>query len=121
MKNEGQKINRSQELLNLIRDNPELPVIPMVAGEVVADDSYPYWMGSWGSSEVTEYYVGREKVHFKSDDIEDVLMDMNGCRYGYTKDGRDIYDDLTDEEWDEIYNSLPWKKAIVVYIGTPDE
>lgn len=113
-------MTKTQELLDLIRENPGLPVLPMVDCEVVADD-YAYWMGSWGTSEVTEYYIGREKVHFKSDDAEDVLTDMKDCRYGCTKDGRDIYDDLTDEEWDELFNSLPWKKAIVVYIGTPNE
>ena len=29
--------------------------------------------------------------------------------------GRDITD-LTDEEWDQLYASIPWMKAIVVYI-----
>lgn len=113
--------DKTKQLLDLIRENPDLPAIPMVKGEVVADDLYDYWMGGWGVSRVTEYYVGRDKVHFKTDDVEDVLNDMQDCYYGCTKDGRDIYDDFTDEEWDELFNSLPWKKTIVVYIETPDE
>ena len=107
---------KTQDLLNLIRDNPDLPVVPMVEGEVVADDSYNYWLGAWGRSEVTEYYLGREKVHFKdSDDEEDVLMDLEGCRYCCDPRGRDIYT-LSDEEWAELYKSVPWIKCIVVYI-----
>ena len=34
-----------------------------------------------------------------------------------TPDGEDIYD-LSDEEWDELYKSIPWIKCIVVYITT---
>ncbi len=104
------------ELIELIKQNPELPIIPMVDAEIVADDS-GYWMGEWGRCEVTEYYVGRERVHFKDDDEEDVLNDLVGCRYGYDQQGRDIYE-LSDEEWDELYQSVPWTKAIVAYITT---
>ena len=111
--------NNAKELLNLISKNPDLPIIPMVGTEVVLDDSSGYWIGSWGESEVTEYYIGRERVHFKDDDVEDVLTDMVGCEYGKTKGGLDIWDDLTDEEWTGLFNSLPWVKAIVVYIETP--
>ena len=107
-------MNNTEELLKLIAENPNLPIIPMVDSEVVADD-YGYWMGAWGHAEVTEYYLGRERIHFKDDDEEDVLNDMVGCRYSHDKDGRDIYD-LSDEEWDKLYKSVPWVKAIVVYI-----
>ena len=110
-------MNNSEKLLKLVQENPDLPVIPMVDSEVVADDSYYWWIGEWGNSEVTEYYMGREHVHFKSDDEEDVLTDMSGCKYSMTKDGRDVYD-LSDDEWNELYNSIEWKRAIVVYITT---
>ena len=116
----GVKMTKIEELLKLMQENPDLPIIPMVGTEIVADDCYSYWIGSWGRSEVTEYYVGREYVHFKDDDVENVLTDMVGCNYGQTKDGKDIWDDLSDEEWDKLFESLPWVKAIVVYIETPD-
>lgn len=104
------------DLLELIKQNPDLPVVPMVDSEVVAQD-YGYWLGRWGHCEVTEYYNGRERIHFRDDDEEDVLVDMEGCEYSHTKDGRDVYD-LSDDEWKELYESLPWIKAIVVYITT---
>lgn len=104
------------EIIKLIEENPDLPVVPMVDSEVVADD-YGYWFGKWWRCEVTEYYSGRERIHFKDDDEEDVLNDMVGCRYSHDPQGRDIYD-LSDEEWDKLYNSIPWIKCIVVYITT---
>ena len=111
------KTNTGTELLKLIRENPDLEIVPMVDCEVVAED-FGYWLGHWGSCKVTEYYSGLEYIHFKDDDAEDVLNDMVGCKYGCDKDGRDIYDDLSEEEWDEIFNSLPWVKCIAVYITT---
>lgn len=117
---EHQKTNRwsnTEKLLQLIKDHPDLPVVPMVDAEVVADDTYQNWLGHWGQAEVTEYYCGREGIHFKDDDEENVLADLEGCMYGCDPQGRDIFD-LSDEEWNELYKSVPWIKCIVVYITT---
>ena len=51
------------------------------------------------------------------DDEEDVLNDLVGCRYSHDQQGRDIYD-LTDEEWNRLYQSVPWVDCIVVHITT---
>lgn len=108
----------AEKLIKLIQENPDFPIIPMVDSEVVADDYATYWRGEWGGSNICEIYDGREYLHVKeNDDPEDVLKDMVGCKYGETKDGRDIYD-LSEKEWDTLYNSLPWTKAIIVYITT---
>lgn len=106
----------TRELIKLINENPDLPVVPMVDYEVVGD-GYGYWMGKWGRCEITEYYLGRESVHFKDDDEENVLNDLEDCRYGHDPQGRDIYE-LSDEDWNALYQSVPWTKAIVVYITT---
>ena len=106
------------EIIKLIEENPDLPVVPMVDCEVLGDNSYQYWLGKWGRCRITEYYLGEERVHLKDvDDEEDVLSDMAGCKYCRDPQGRDIYD-LTDEEWDALYKSIPWTKCIVVYITT---
>lgn len=102
------------EIIKLIEENPELPVVPMVDSEVVADDG-GYWLGKWGRCKVTEYYAGREYIHFRDDDEEDVLNDLVGCKYGYDLQGRDIYD-LSGKEWKTMVDALPWVKCIVVYI-----
>lgn len=102
------------EIIKLIEENPELPVVPMVDSEVVADDG-GYWLGKWGRCEITEYYAGREYIHFRDDDEENVLNDLVGCKYGHDSQGRDIYD-LSDKEWETMVDALPWVKCIVVYI-----
>ena len=111
-------MTKIEGLLKLISENPDLEIIPLVHEEIVADDSYTYWLGSWGRSEIAEYYLGREKIHFKDDDEEDILNDLEGREYGCDHNGTDIYD-LSDEEWDALYASVPWKKAIVVHIESP--
>lgn len=104
-----------KDLLELVKENPDLPVVPMVDSEVVADD-YGYWMGRWGHCKKTKMYSGRERVHlYNDDDEEDVLSDLEGCKYYETIDGRDICD-LSDDEWKSIYEGLPWVDCIVVYI-----
>lgn len=105
-------------VLGLMQEYPDLPVIPMVDSEIVGDDC-GYWVGKWGRCEINEYYTGEERVHFRNDDPEDILNDMRDCHYGCDKIGRDIYS-LSDEEWAEIIDSLPWVKCIVVYIELPE-
>lgn len=71
---EKERKNR-EELFKLMQKNPDLPVVPMVDSEIVADDC-GYWLGSWGSAEVDEYFISEraERVFFKSDgDVFDVL------------------------------------------------
>lgn len=109
-----EKKNR-EELFKLMQENPELPVVPMVDGEICGDDS-GYWLGAWGSAQVDEYLLtqNRELMVFKSDDdVFDVLEKH-----------------LTDEEFEKLpeteeecrpyYDALPWTKAIIVYINLPD-
>ena len=107
-----------EKLLNLAKENPDLPIVPMVDGELVADAD-GNWMGKWGKCEIGEYYLGEEKVHFKDDDMENVLCDMVGYHYGCDKNGNDIYD-MSDDEWEKLYQGIPWIKCIIVYIEMPD-
>ena len=108
-------MTNTERLIDLIKNNPSLPVVPMVDEEIVGDDSYRWWLGSWGRCEVTRYYRGRESIHFSDDDEENILCDMVGCEYYKTKDGRDITD-LSEKEWEDTLASLEWAEAIVVYI-----
>lgn len=101
------------QLLNLMKENPHLPVVPMVDSEVVADDTYGTWMGSWYSSSLDKYYKGEERIYFYDEaDTEDLLVEVKGW---------DWYDVASEEECLEAYRSLPWVKCIVVYITTPEE
>lgn len=112
---EQEKENRA-ELFRLMVENPELPVVPMVDSEIVCDDGYSRWMGSWGSSYIGFYLLGEEKVHFREDDdfeeIESTLTD------GAIK--HEDFEAMTDAEAEAAYASLPWVKAIIVNIDLPD-
>lgn len=100
----------TKELLRLIEQNPGLPVVPMVDGEIVTDD-FGYYLGAFGSASVDEFVISRrDLVLFKSDD--DVFDTLERC--------------LTDEEFEALpeaeskcraaYDALPWVKAIIVYV-----
>lgn len=102
-------------LFKLMQENPELPVVPMVDGEIPGDDS-GWWLGAWGSAHIDEYLLthNREWMVFKSDDdVFDVLE-----RH------------LSDEEFEKLpeseaecrkyYDALPWTKAIIVNIVLPN-
>ena len=49
---EEERQNRA-ELFRLIKENPELPIIPMVDGEVTRDP-LGFWPGGWGKAQVDE-------------------------------------------------------------------
>ena len=40
----------TQKFLELVKENPELRIIPMVEFEVVGGDDYFRWMGAFGES-----------------------------------------------------------------------
>ena len=104
-----------RNLINLIKQYPDLPIVPMVGYDVV-DDDYGTWMGKWGEARIDEYLlIGNNEyvagtVYFKSDeDIESVL-------YRYFSE--DEYERMTDEEAADKYEKLPWIKAIIVDIDS---
>ncbi len=113
--NENEKQSH-KELMRLIKENPELPVLPFVDANVIGDDS-GYWLGRWSSVCVDEYLISPYKdtpVLFKSDD--DVFDTLE--RYLSYEELEKLPD--SEEECRKIYESLPWKKAIIVYITLPE-
>ena len=125
-------------LIKQINDNPELPIITMVNGEVCGDDEYAYYIGRWGSSEVGEYTEYDEKVYFDRDEFEEDYYSNNDdmlCEeFGY--DPRMAYgdkskftpkqlraNDVAEKKLNDYLASLSesrFKKAIIVYIELPD-
>ena len=103
------------ELFRLMMENPDLPVVPMVDGEIVGDDS-GYWVGKWGHPSVDEFLLCEryDYMAFKSwDDVFDVLE-----KYLSDEDFEKLPED--ESECRKVYESLPWTKAIIVYITTAD-
>lgn len=112
IENQKEKINY---LLELIKENPNLKIIPMVSAEIVASDDFGYWAGEWGKANIDEYWVNDERIYFKSTDYEDLVEQyIDSLYYNPTMDNK------TDEEFqrlaEEKVENLEWNKAIVVYI-----
>lgn len=108
------QIENGNELLQLIKDNPNLPILPFVATECCFDDSYNYWMAEWGKSRVSKYYVSNEMVYSYED--YETLVEK------WIDDNYEDYPDLSDEELqkkaEEIVNSYEWIDAILVWINS---
>ena len=107
--------NKLSKLIKLIQENPDLPILFAVNSEVVPEDDGNIYLGECSECDINEIYKGRRYWHFKDDDEEDVLTDLAGCKYSHDFDGNDIYE-LSDEEWKNLFESLPWEKAIFIYI-----
>ena len=104
-----------EEPFRLIKENPELPIVPMVDAEIVAEDC-GYWLGAWGRAEVDEYFISEraERVFYKSDvDVFDVLE-----RHLSDEEFEALPE--SEEECRPYYDKLPWIKAIIVYINLPE-
>lgn len=103
----------TENLLKLINENPELPVIPMVDYEVVGDDSCCRWGGSLGTAEIKEY-VGYEMYR----DFEETVYKEDSDRIMEYLTDHD--ENLTDADIVKIVEGLEWKKAIFLNIDLPD-
>lgn len=106
--------NNVNELLKLIKENPELEIVPMVDSEIGGDD-YSYYMGEWGTAEIYEYHCSDERIYFKEHDFEELVENFIDNNYEYYKNLGD--DELRDVAEREVSN-LEWIKAIVVYINS---
>lgn len=106
---ENEKCNRDK-LFQLMRENPDLPVVPMVDSEVVADDGYSSWMGYWGYVELSGYILTDDRVLFREycddEEVLDALDEYAG------------WENWPDEKVDEAVKNFPWIECIVVHITT---
>lgn len=113
-----------RQFIELVQNNVGVPIIPMVDSEIVADDGYARWTGSFGDSRLAWYYMGYERIHFKDYtyyDEEEIINDLSreDEKRLIPADCADVYD-LSEEQWEEIIGKLEWKLAIIVNIDTPD-
>ena len=107
---ESRDIN-TQEFLRIIRENPDLPIVPLVSDDAASGD-YNYTAASFGGSRVDEYLVCEkyDRILFKSEN------DVFGTLEYYLPD--EEFEELPDGEEDcrPYYDALPWTKAIIVFI-----
>lgn len=98
-----------KNLLNLIQENPDLRIIPLVDTECVPGDDFNSWVAGWGKSQIEEVWENpnKDRIYIKSEDY-DVLLDET-VDLGIE----------TDEEARKHVDGYPWEKVIIVRITTP--
>lgn len=111
-------MNDREYLVNLIEENTELPVIPLIGDSYVNfyDYSAEYGLGKLGSVLISEYCVypmyGKECYVLKCNQmiLEEYLLDHNLC-----KNVPDMLQYVKSE-----MNKIEWKKAIFVVVQKYD-
>lgn len=108
---ESKTTRKTRELFELIRNNPDLPILPFVDSEIVADDDYMRWIGSWGSSHIIEYIMVEMYNDYpkmvergETERYEEFLLDQG----------------WSDEAVEEHIKNIEWIKAIAVNIDLPE-
>lgn len=107
MSNMNKIMGKTAELGKLIAENPELPVILMVDGNVYDLDVSQYTLSSIWSSHIGKVCEYNEKIFDDEDDLRDEVADIMWDEY---KD-EDNYEELIEHEADKV----KWLDCIVVY------
>ncbi|MGM0337693.1 hypothetical protein [Enterococcus sp. AZ007] len=100
-------------LLDLIKENPDLPIVPMVESEVVAGDDYTTWLGSFGKAEIDHIWDNGEQIYFYSHDFEELVQNV------LDEIPAAVDDKIADKTATDAVDKYKWEKSIVVQIGLP--
>ena len=116
-----------QRMINLIQENPELDIIPIMNSNMYGDKTqypnYKYWVGKIVDSELDEVMdaapwecetrlISRKCLHpFEKMEL---VSDIAECKYGNRK--ASTVNKIIDEEFDKM-----WKKVIFIYIDNPED
>lgn len=130
--------NNTQKLIELIKENPDLPIIPMVHYEVVGED-YGNWAGRFSACYISEYTLFQDRFY---EDREEFQEDYYNCYADWINDKFNYDPSLelpnkpigilqeqleanktaeknVDKYLEEIAEGF-FKKAIIVYIDSLD-
>lgn len=108
----------SKELIELISNNPELPVFAWVNGEICGDDC-GYWLGQFSSASIREYaeldfnYGYHETNWVFKDEPEDLIDYLVE-----TVDYMDYSSEEAEEKAIDYINNLEYKRAIFVFVDS---
>lgn len=100
----------SEELIRLVKENPELPIVPVVHIENGCDD-YSSFYGKFDSADIGKYAEWDGQIYTDVDMFKEDFLRQNGNElYAMYKD-----DDSVNLCLQRIANSY-FKKAILLYI-----
>lgn len=112
-----QTIDR-KKLIEVLLNNPDLPIIANVYSEVVADDGCAFWYGDvkdlWY---IDTLWAGKHQIWSLGDALDDMM------EFLYWEFPKKEPEKLTINNVKEIrlfIKNLPWKKYIVLTVLTPD-
>lgn len=118
-----------KKLLKLAAENPSLPIEALVDSEVVANDDFNTWWGDVFNVSIEDlwgYPYEGGKTWTKDEALGDVF-DFAETESEYLGDRYDDYEmvlDMDDRDAEKVIkewiDEIPWKKCIVIFIGTPD-
>ena len=103
-----------KDILKLIDEHPDLPVIPMVGQDIVADCTGE-WVAHFGKAEIKKMCIYGEKVIFREEKnaIKTVeALELEGLTEGWTREE-------SIEKLNGYLDELDWLEAIIVHIETP--
>lgn len=115
-------MNKYTELLQLVKDNPNLPVIPIVDSDVVGDD-YGTWIASFGSAYVGEYTNYNDRYYDDREDFKEAYYDYNAEALNKMFECdplRNKTNEIALEKHLEQIANTYFTKAILVHIYSPD-
>lgn len=109
-----------QKLLELMKDNPDLPVKCMVDSDIVAEDGYAWWLGELDTN-------AEPKIKEYSCDIDDCVCFKDDEEYDYWFDRlclENTYDveSVPENEWDSfveicVNKEVKWERAIFITVA----
>lgn len=108
-------------LLDLVKENPDLRILPMVDYEVVGGDDYSNWGGSFGKAEIDYTWNNGERIHFMSHDFEELIEN----EVERLDNAAQVFSEKhplwrsNEERAEKMVKNLDWEKVIVVQIDTP--
>jgi hypothetical protein len=106
----------NKELIEVVKNNPDLPIIPATHYEVVAED-WGYWCGEIREVKVDYYYLAEEMWYAGVDEIRDQLQTEHENDQECELMSDEEFDIFIDNKFDELVESGKVKKAIIMYIG----
>ena len=103
-----------KHLIRLMDENPDLPVIPMVGQDIVADCTGE-WVAHFGKAEIKKMCIYGEKVIFREE--KNAIKTVEALELEWLTEGRTREESI--ERLNGYLDELDWLEAIIVHIETP--
>lgn len=111
----------AEKLLDLVKENPTLPLVAMVDGEVCFGEEDGYWPGAVVVAQIEELwqddYTGRTWTH-RDAEIDPIDFIDNIEQTEEVTKIRELSPADEESEAQKFIGKLPWTKYIVIYIDT---